>query len=1281
MAQYFQLGDFGGPGEPIAAEILKNGLPEDWIVVANRRLPNSNDNEIDFIVIAENHFFIVENKHWYGRYKANDVHWETKTSHGVLSRNGSPLAQAKNQSYVLLNLLRRRVYGFSGAIPKHQRRSTESFAFLTHPDFSLDDSLLTPTEKKRVLYPNNVVEVLTTYDASNDLNLGFKHIRNDVTKFAIGLEGLDNTLKSIREYEIIERLPDLVSIRVFKVRHAISGRESVLRCYEFDPLKNDILTEFHKREVMVLSKLESTNRTWKLMDSFFDSATGWYVVPCQPVQNTMSLKDTLTTEFPKRQSDGIIQIEDAISFLKKAFTALSEVQNAVPNKVVVHRLLSPERVWISTEKSEIYFTDFVGAKMASLEEFGTGTAVVSMVQHDESSLPWRAPEAKHFLEESEPKSDVYSLGLIMAHWLTDSFDLQNEEFTTRLDSYFELQNLFSNVLNTNVQERWNAQQVLLELESLQTQFVVDDEQEDWEVNQVVDDRYTLKELLGSGGQADAWRATSIFSGEEVVVKRIKDIDHLIMVNDEIFLGLKLQETFGVAPLRDKITSPLCLVYKYVAGKTLHDYFQESEAIDVDAVKAITLKALNILKEVHSKNLVHGDISQKNVIFDDTSDESAVSLIDFGLTTVVGGEVKGSTKLFAAPEVLMKSPVTQSSDLYSLAAVILHGLLGRPPYAGLPRDTFDVLYLSDGEKQRFTDDQLAFMDVLFRAVSEEITNRPADAEEFITQVNQAKALVPPEITNPEARINPFVEYLRGNYQYSRNGAVEMLGLDIDNEYDMRTYVKTQLDEKFLPAILDKSVSLGILTGNPGDGKTAFLVTILEKLRKLPGARVTHEDRGGWVVELDGHIYESILDASESFGGLSSDERLSLLLNNVRSGNHSGLIAMNDGRMRKYFSDHATQFEDLAEDVEDYLSRGSEPMTKGFKIIDLKLRTLANFENQGLAKNVLDAMVAVENWKECVSCISQLQCPIFANRNSLAQGAAEPLTKLVLASHLRRKRRATFRDLRSAFSWSITGDLTCEEVNEASLQGQNLMLNQSRLLPNLVFDSVSSGYLLSEWSEMDPALRANPRLERRLLDSNPNRREDIEFKQRAVYLNVDKNWNEEFSDAEVFGYRYFDEFVSLLEQDNLEIAKKRMLLGLSRITSSPVFVGDGLAIGNTGKDTGWTVLRIVDETNFELRSSSRASEFVEYVPDTLRLIYSHTPGSPSVVLRIPLDMYELIASAAHGFIADDEGSDSILYEIKYFTNRLASATASEAILVGPTGSKSKASLVDGRITLED
>lgn len=86
--------------------------------------------------------------------------------------------------------------------------------------------------------------------------------------------------------------------------------------------------------------------------------------------------------------------------------------------------------------------------------------------------------------------------------------------------------------------------------------------------------------------------------------------------------------------------------------------------------------------MHDQGVIHRDIKGSNIL---ATKEGSVKLADFGVATRVGplkdSSVVGSP-YWMAPEVIDQSGATTASDIWSVGAVVIELLSGRPPYAEL-----------------------------------------------------------------------------------------------------------------------------------------------------------------------------------------------------------------------------------------------------------------------------------------------------------------------------------------------------------------------------------------------------------------------------------------------------------------------------------------------------------------------------------------------------------------------------------------------------------------------
>src|SRR5207249_754353 len=111
---------------------------------------------------------------------------------------------------------------------------------------------------------------------------------------------------------------------------------------------------------------------------------------------------------------------------------------------------------------------------------------------------------------------------------------------------------------------------------------------------------------------------------------------------------------------------------------------------------------------------------------------------------------------------------------------------------------------------------------------------------------------------------FVTHLLTMYSQSPHTNAGTRGLDAVGR---ATYVKTLLDDKLRPAVLSGEFRLVIVTGNAGDGKTAFIQQIE---RKVPSGLKQRPNGSEFV--LSGRRFLTNYDGSQDEENKSNEEVL-------------------------------------------------------------------------------------------------------------------------------------------------------------------------------------------------------------------------------------------------------------------------------------------------------------------------------------------------------------------------------------------------------------------------
>jgi hypothetical protein len=172
-------------------------------------------------------------------------------------------------------------------------------------------------------------------------------------------------------------------------------------------------------------------------------------------------------------------------------------------------------------------------------------------------------------------------------------------------------------------------------------------------------------------------------------------------------------------------------------------------------------------------------------------------------------------------------------------------------------------------------------------------------------------------------------------------------------------------------------------------------------------------------------------------------------------------------------------------------------------------------------------------------------------------------------------------------------------------------------------------------------------------------------RRIFFGVNSEIVNNVSLADVRAYRYFDEYVSMLNERKIEEMKSRLLLGISRLAGATGFRSSGLAVRTSDNSEKWTVIKVVNSSEFEIVFPNRNGSYVEYVPDHFDI--RHENGA---TFGVSLDSAELLLRAADGEILSDFYSDSIIQEVQGFTDQIRRSNASEVRIVDPIGNQTAA-----------
>ncbi|MBX5459553.1 MAG: protein kinase [Steroidobacteraceae bacterium] len=252
-------------------------------------------------------------------------------------------------------------------------------------------------------------------------------------------------------------------------------------------------------------------------------------------------------------------------------------------------------------------------------------------------------------------------------------------------------------------------------------------------------RYTLLEKLGTGGQAEVWRARDETAGIEVALKILSPAH----AHDEGAWAALVRE-HAIASKLDhpailKVYPPhregdfVALPMELASGGDLRRLRGKSY---LDVVPVL-IDIAQGLEYAHEHGVIHRDLKPGNILFDA---RGRVRIADFGIAGVPGevppaGTRPGLSPFTASPEQLRGEPPAISDDIYGLGALAYELLSGYPPY--YPR--FEVKRVleepvPDLKPAHIMPRQL--VSTVMRMLSKRAAHRPRTMREVIDELDAA-----------------------------------------------------------------------------------------------------------------------------------------------------------------------------------------------------------------------------------------------------------------------------------------------------------------------------------------------------------------------------------------------------------------------------------------------------------------------------------------------------------------------------------------------------------------
>ena len=262
------------------------------------------------------------------------------------------------------------------------------------------------------------------------------------------------------------------------------------------------------------------------------------------------------------------------------------------------------------------------------------------------------------------------------------------------------------------------------------------------IGKTINNRYTIKSLVGEGGMAVVYLATDKYKNDrEVAIKIVKEET----ARDPLNLARFQREAKANAALVHK--NIVCIydvseyygrpymVMEFVKSKSLKDILNIRGHLLPREAADVMLQLTDAVALAHSHGVIHRDIKPQNILI---KTDGTIKLSDFGIATIPSSpsitckeNVMGSVH-YMAPEVSKGKTANALSDIYSLGITFYELLIGKVPFDDNDRVKIALKHISDPMPSVCKMDSSiphAYEKIIFKACSKDPYSRYQSAKEM------------------------------------------------------------------------------------------------------------------------------------------------------------------------------------------------------------------------------------------------------------------------------------------------------------------------------------------------------------------------------------------------------------------------------------------------------------------------------------------------------------------------------------------------------------------------
>ena len=199
-----------------------------------------------------------------------------------------------------------------------------------------------------------------------------------------------------------------------------------------------------------------------------------------------------------------------------------------------------------------------------------------------------------------------------------------------------------------------------------------------------------KSPLGKGAFGEVWKVTHENSQKvyciKILIKRDIFEQKLInQINKEISIMYNVNHPYSVKLVNHfEDNEKLYLIMELASNGNLYNFIQKNKKDKIknmDLIKKLIIQTIEIIKYLHSLNIIYRDIKPENILLDK---DYNVKLCDYGWATYfTPGKfltVYCGTPEYVSPEMLKKYPYNEKIDIWGIGVLIFELVFGYAPFS-------------------------------------------------------------------------------------------------------------------------------------------------------------------------------------------------------------------------------------------------------------------------------------------------------------------------------------------------------------------------------------------------------------------------------------------------------------------------------------------------------------------------------------------------------------------------------------------------------------------------